>query len=145
MNATRVLDDLPATLPYSFARKNGVLLRSGPAGVECVHRAGAGLDALLEVQRVAPGASYVAVSDEAFDAALGATYSGGAGAAADFDLGDMPWSSDVHPREQNARFLLRQEGNGASDSPESVLPPTARRWQDRHRSGPHKWLMRLSV
>ena len=84
-----VVDEAPATLPYSFARRNGVLLRAGAAGIECVHRASAGLDALLEVQRIAPGASYVAVSDEAFDAALSAVYSGGAGAAADFDLGDM--------------------------------------------------------
>jgi hypothetical protein len=57
--------------------------------VECVHRASTGLDALLEVQRIAPGARFVAVNDEAFDAALSAAYSGGAGAAADFDLGDM--------------------------------------------------------
>ena len=33
--------------------------------------------------------AFVAVSDEAFDAALSALYSGSAGAAADFDLGDM--------------------------------------------------------
>jgi general secretion pathway protein E len=90
MNQTlNLVDDTPATLPYSFARKNGVLLRPGAAGVECVHRASAGLDALLEVQRIAPRASFVAVSDEAFDAALSTAYSGGAGAAADFDLGDM--------------------------------------------------------
>ncbi|MDV3457347.1 type II secretion system ATPase GspE [Sphingomonas sp. HF-S4] len=84
-----VVDDAPATLPYSFARRNGVLLRPGAAGVECVHRAGVSLDALLEVQRIAPDASHVALSDEAFDAALGAAYGGGAGAAADIDLGDM--------------------------------------------------------
>jgi general secretion pathway protein E len=84
-----LLDDTPATLPYSFARRHGVLLRAGAAGVECVHRVEVGLDALLEVQRIAPGASYVAVTDEAFDAALSALYSGSAGAAADFDLGDM--------------------------------------------------------
>lgn len=84
-----LVDDAPATLPYSFARRNGVLLRAGAGGIECLHRAGVGLDALLEVQRIAPGASYVAVSDEAFDAALSGLYSGGAGAAADFDLGDM--------------------------------------------------------
>jgi len=84
-----LVDDTPATLPYSFARKNGVLLRAVATGVECVHRGDVGLDALLEVQRLAPGAAYVAVSDEAFDAALSAIYSGSAGAAADFDLGDM--------------------------------------------------------
>ncbi|HVJ02118.1 MAG TPA: type II secretion system ATPase GspE [Sphingomonas sp.] len=86
-----LVEDAPAprTLPYSFARKHGVLLRAGPAGHECVHRAGAGLDGLLEVQRIAPGVPLVRVSDEAFDAALSQSYSAGAGAAADFDLGDM--------------------------------------------------------
>jgi general secretion pathway protein E len=91
VSETLMVIDAPApmTVPYSFARKHGVLLRQGPAGVECVHRAGAGLDGLLEVQRIAPGASYVAVSDEAFDTALSQTFSERAGAAADFDLGDM--------------------------------------------------------
>ncbi|WP_184087094.1 GspE/PulE family protein [Sphingomonas xinjiangensis] len=86
-----MIEDAPAprTVPYSFARKHGVLLRQGSAGIECVHRAGAGLDGLLEVQRIAPGAPLVAVTDEAFDAALSQTFSDRAGAAADFDLGDM--------------------------------------------------------
>ncbi|UZK67466.1 type II secretion system ATPase GspE [Sphingomonas sp. M1-B02] len=90
MSETLILvdDTAPTALPYSFARRNGVLLRPGAAGLECVHRQGAGLDALLEVQRIAPGAGYLAVPDEAFDAALSAAY-GGAGAAADIDLGDM--------------------------------------------------------
>ncbi|MBC9032505.1 type II secretion system ATPase GspE [Sphingomonas sp. JC676] len=88
MTDTLILDDVPATLPYSFARRNGVLLRQGPDGVECVHRAGAALDGLLEVQRIAPGARFVSVADDVFDAALGVAYSG-AGAAADIDLGDM--------------------------------------------------------
>jgi general secretion pathway protein E len=79
----------PLTLPYGFARRNGVLLRPGAAGIECVHRPDAGLDALLEVQRIAPGATYVPLAEAAFDAALSAAYSGRAGAAADFDLGDM--------------------------------------------------------
>ncbi|MES2988793.1 MAG: type II secretion system ATPase GspE [Pseudomonadota bacterium] len=71
-------------LPYSFARRNGVLLRDG----ECVHRTSAPLDALLEVQRIAPDAPFSALSDEAFDAALSAAY-GGSGVAADIDMGDM--------------------------------------------------------
>ncbi|MET0309954.1 MAG: type II secretion system ATPase GspE [Sphingomonas sp.] len=79
---------MPATLPYSFARRNGVLLRAGPDGVECVHRADAALDGLLEVQRIAPDARFVSVAGDVFDAALGQAYSG-AGAAADIDLGDM--------------------------------------------------------
>jgi general secretion pathway protein E len=79
---------LVSELPYSYARRQGVLLRAGATGIECVHRASAALDALLEVQRIAPGAILVRVSDEAFDAALGTAYSG-ATAAADLDLGDM--------------------------------------------------------
>ncbi|WP_404337524.1 type II secretion system ATPase GspE [Sphingomonas sp. MMS12-HWE2-04] len=88
MTDTLIVEDL-ATLPYSFARRNGVLLRAGPTGVECVHRAGVSLDALLEVQRVAPDARYVQVADEAFDAALGQAYGGAGGAAAEIDLGGM--------------------------------------------------------
>ncbi|RYE04286.1 MAG: type II secretion system protein GspE [Sphingomonadales bacterium] len=89
MNETVALvpEPLPA-LPYSFARRNGVLLRAGANGPECVHRADVALDALLEVQRIAPDASFVALADDAFDAALAAAY-GGAGAAADFDMGDI--------------------------------------------------------
>ncbi|AJP72168.1 type II secretion system ATPase GspE [Sphingomonas hengshuiensis] len=84
-----ILADPVATLPYSFARRHGVLLRPGADGTtECVHRASAGLDGLLEVQRLVPGARFVRVADDAFDAALGTAYSG-AGAAADIDLGGM--------------------------------------------------------
>ncbi len=86
MNAVTM--DLPS-LPYSYARNHGVVLRVGAGGVECVHRPDAALDALLEVQRVAPGARFVAVSGAEFDQALAASYSGSAGAAAEFDLGGM--------------------------------------------------------
>ena len=86
MNAVTM--DLPS-LPYSYARNHGVVLRIGAGGVECVHRPDAALDALLEVQRVAPGAQFVAVAAAEFDQALAASYSGSAGAAAEFDLGGM--------------------------------------------------------
>ena len=86
MNAVTM--DLPS-LPYSYARNHGVVLRIGAGGVECVHRPDAALDALLEVQRVAPGVRFVAVSGAEFDSALAASYSGSAGAAAEFDLGGM--------------------------------------------------------
>jgi general secretion pathway protein E len=76
------------TLPYSYARRHGVLLREGPAGPECLHREGVGLDALLEVQRIAPEAAFHPVVAETFDAALSATYSGSAGAAADFEMNE---------------------------------------------------------
>ncbi|GAA0736454.1 type II secretion system protein GspE [Sphingomonas sp. ABOLD] len=77
------------TLPYSFARRHGVLLRETPQGIECVHRADAPLDGLLEVQRLAPGARFVKLEGAAFDTALGQAYGGAGGAAADIDLGDM--------------------------------------------------------
>lgn len=77
------------TLPYSYARRSGVVLRTGAVGLECLHRPDAALDALLEVQRIAPAARFVAVEDAAFDQALAASYSGSAGAAAEFDLGGM--------------------------------------------------------
>lgn len=77
------------TLPYSYARRAGVVLRAGTGGLECVHRPDAALDALLEVQRIAPSARFVAVDGAVFDQALAASYSGSAGAAAELDLGDM--------------------------------------------------------
>ncbi|RYY47413.1 MAG: type II secretion system protein GspE [Sphingomonadales bacterium] len=88
MNETLILRPDTPTLPYSFVRKHGVLLRVGANGLECVHRPGVALDALLEVQRIAPDAAFSPVTDEVFDAALGAAY-GGSGAAADIDMGDM--------------------------------------------------------
>nr|WP_294016900.1 type II secretion system ATPase GspE [Sphingomonas sp.] len=86
MNAVTM--DLPS-LPYSYARNHGVVLRVGAGGVECLHRTNAALDALLEVQRIAPGVRFVAAADAAFDQALAASYSGSAGAAAELDLGSM--------------------------------------------------------
>ncbi|MBB5697559.1 type II secretion system ATPase GspE [Sphingomonas yantingensis] len=74
------------TLPYSFARRHGVVLREGEGGAECVYRTGAPLDALLEVQRIAPAARLVPVADDAFDAALGASYGDRAAQAADFEI-----------------------------------------------------------
>ncbi|MCW4460109.1 GspE/PulE family protein [Sphingomonas sp. BT-65] len=79
----------PVTLPYSYARRAGVVLRAGAGGLECVHRPDAALDALLEVQRIAPSARFVAVEDAVFDQALAASYSGSGAAAAEFDLGGM--------------------------------------------------------
>ena len=82
-----LIAERPATLPYGFARRMGVLLRPGAAGPECLHRPDAALEALLEVQRLAPAATFVAAAPEAFDAALGETYGSAAStAAADFDL-----------------------------------------------------------
>jgi general secretion pathway protein E len=82
-----VIEAAPA-LPYSYARRHGVVLRASEAGLECLHRADVTLDAMLEVQRIAPDAAFVAVADGEFDTALSQVYSGSA-AAADLDLGDI--------------------------------------------------------
>ncbi|WP_294299944.1 type II secretion system ATPase GspE [uncultured Sphingomonas sp.] len=84
MTDTLIVETLspPALLPYGFARKGGVLLRGG----ECLHRTDAALDALLEVQRLHPSVVFASVTDEAFDAALSATYGQGAAQAAEFEM-----------------------------------------------------------
>lgn len=83
-----IVADVPS-LPYGFARRHGVLLRAGADGLECVHRDDAGLDGMLEVQRLAPGVRFVRLEGAAFDSALGQAYGGAGGAAADIDLGGM--------------------------------------------------------
>jgi general secretion pathway protein E len=88
MNETLIVTEAAPALPYSYARRQGVLLRMGATGIECLHRAGVSLDAMLEVQRIAPDAVFVAASDGDFDTALSQVYSGNA-AAADLDLGGM--------------------------------------------------------
>ena len=75
----------PVTLPYSYARRHGVLLRAG----ECLHRPDAPLDAILEVQRIAPAVAFVPVTTEAFDSALSASYGQGAAQAAEFEMDEM--------------------------------------------------------
>ncbi|URW74581.1 Flp pilus assembly complex ATPase component TadA [Sphingomonas donggukensis] len=75
----------PALLPYSYARRNGVVLRAG----ECLHRPDVPLDAMLEVQRIHPSAVFVAVTPEAFDAALSGIYGQGAAQAAEFEMDEM--------------------------------------------------------
>ncbi len=79
----------PLTLPYGFARRNGVVLRPAADGVECLHRPGIALDAMLEVQRIAPHARFVEVAPAQFDAALAASYAENAGSAVDLGLEGM--------------------------------------------------------
>lgn len=86
-DAPRLAEPTPVTLPYSYARRQGVLLRPTANGIECVHRADAPLDALLEVQRLAADVRFVTVDDGAFDAALAEAYSGAVGGAG-FDMAD---------------------------------------------------------
>ncbi|HWK35536.1 type II secretion system ATPase GspE [Sphingomonas sp.] len=80
----------PSRLPYAFARNGGVLLGSEPDGGRvCLHRADASLDALLEVQRIAPGVGFVPVTPAAFDAELSRVYGEGAAQAAEFEMDEM--------------------------------------------------------
>jgi general secretion pathway protein E len=86
--STMIVDELVAPppldrLPYSYSRRNGVLLQPGG---QCLHRADAALDALLEVQRISPAVRFVGVDDAAFDAELARAYGEGAAAAADFAI-----------------------------------------------------------
>ncbi len=80
---TETMPAAPATLPYSFARRGGVLI--GSDGI-CLHRPDAPLEAMLEVQRLAPGIAFVASSPEAFDAALSRIYGERSTQAADFEM-----------------------------------------------------------
>ncbi len=66
-------------LPYAFAKRHGLVVRSG----ECLHRAGIALPAMLEVQRVYGALDFVAVDEAAFDTALHAQYRDSASEAAD--------------------------------------------------------------
>lgn len=71
----------PPKLPYGYARRHGVLLaQSADGAAECLHRADAPIEGLLEVQRIAPGAAFRALDDAAFDAALAAAYAEGSSA-----------------------------------------------------------------
>ncbi|UIJ46784.1 type II secretion system ATPase GspE [Sphingomonas cannabina] len=83
---TDTLVAAPPRLPYGFARRSGVLLQADPGGVVCLHRPDASLDAILEVQRIAPWTSFVPVTEEAFAAELSRTYGEGAAQAAEFEM-----------------------------------------------------------
>jgi general secretion pathway protein E len=67
------------SLPYAFARANGVLVDAEA----CLHRASAPLTALLEVQRLHGPLPWRALPDDAFEAALQARYRDSAAEAAD--------------------------------------------------------------
>ena len=79
-------------LPYGFARRNGVILRRDGEGPVCSCRAGASVEAMIEVQRLAgPDLRFETLDAAAFDAALARVYRDTASdaseaAAADGDL-----------------------------------------------------------
>jgi len=63
------------TLPYGFARRQGVLLRQADAGLSCLHRADADIEALLEMQRLhGPALRFETLDDGPFDTAVAAEY-----------------------------------------------------------------------
>ncbi|PSQ90816.1 MAG: hypothetical protein BRD57_05925 [Proteobacteria bacterium SW_6_67_9] len=84
--------DPPARLPYTFARRNGVLIEPDQAGEPAaVMRPDANADALLEVRRAAgPGLRVEPVSAEEFGRRLTSLYERGTGGALDAvdDLGE---------------------------------------------------------
>ena len=86
MSEADTIVGVPARLPYSYARRHGVLLQSDATDTVCLHRADATLDAILEVQRIVPTASFVAVAPAVFDTELARTYGEGAAQAAEFEM-----------------------------------------------------------
>lgn len=69
------MSDIQTRLLYSFAQSQGVVLLQSETGLACHYRSDAGLDALLEAQRVAGRAvPFEQISAAAFEAALNLTY-----------------------------------------------------------------------
>jgi len=84
-------------LPYGFARRAGVLPREGDDGlIHCLHRPGAGIAALLEMQRLHGARLRLQSIDEAgFEAAIAADYRDTAGDAVDLsDTDDLAALAD---------------------------------------------------
>ena len=74
-------------LHYSFARERGVLVQAEPdaAGIDglvCLHRAGASLETMLEIQRLYGAIGWRLVDDAAFEASLQSLYRHNASVAA---------------------------------------------------------------
>lgn len=126
--------DPPPFLPYAFARRRGAAIRrTGDGGLECVHRASAGLETFLEARRVC-GRSLVfrEIDDAAFETVLGQEYRDSAtqaaemAAAADTDLAALADSAaavdDLLDQRDDApvvrlinALLLEAVKEGASD------------------------------
>jgi len=87
----------PASVPYGFARRNGVMLTVGPDGLSCLHRRSVPLAVLLEVQRLAGSdLRYEGVDDEVFDSLLRNQTGDAAGTAADIAAGNDDLSALAH-------------------------------------------------
>ncbi|MES2497463.1 MAG: type II secretion system ATPase GspE [Pseudomonadota bacterium] len=84
-------------LPYSFARRHGVLVQGGvEGGVRCLFRTGATPEALLEVQRrFGAGLAFEPVAEDAFETAVGVAYRDSGGGAMDLtDTDDLATLAD---------------------------------------------------
>lgn len=84
-------------LPYSFARRHGVLVQDGvEGGVRCLFRTGATPEALLEVQRrFGAGLAFEPVAEDAFETAVGVAYRDSGGGAMDLtDTDDLATLAD---------------------------------------------------
>ena len=99
-------------LPYAFARRHGVLLRTSDGQLQICHKPGVGLSVLAEVQRlVGQALPWQPLEEAAFNEALGALYqqdSSGAmqvaeGLGADLDLASLA------EQVQETEDLLEQE------------------------------------
>ena len=100
---TQVAAKPPEDLPYSFAKRHGVLLESqGDDGLKLVHREGVSIAAIAEASRKA-GRKFTPeiVSDDEFDARLTRHYEGETTAATDImdDLGDCLLYTSPSPRD----------------------------------------------
>ena len=72
-------------LAYAFARRHGVLVQAGKDGLECLHRPGMALEAMLEVHRVyGSDLTFIVVEDAVFELALREQYRNLADQSAEF-------------------------------------------------------------
>lgn len=121
-----------SSLPYTFARQFGVVLRTSNGGQECLYRDSVAFETLLEVQRVAGGeVTFTPVDDNGFETLLNQEYRDSASnaaevAAADSDLATLADSAaaveDLLDQRDDApvvrlinALLLEAVKEGASD------------------------------
>ncbi|TBU99720.1 type II secretion system ATPase GspE [Phytopseudomonas dryadis] len=120
MSATS-LSDVPSSvvdatalrrLPFTFAKRHGVLLQATEAGPRLVYRPGTALTALAEAQRFAGRFLELQAMDaEAFDAALSAVYQQDSSAAMQMaeGLGDELDLASLAERVPETEDLMEQE------------------------------------
>ncbi|MDX1804452.1 MAG: type II secretion system ATPase GspE [Alcanivorax sp.] len=117
MNDTQSESLAPSLLPYSFARRHGVLLREKDGHEELCHRAGVSLKAVNEVQRwLGYLPPLVSLDDNAFSSSMALAYEQQRGAAAEaaddlegLDLASLadslPETADLLEQEDDAPII----------------------------------------